>query len=236
MNPATIKCALVARAALMAIGAGALLATPVHAQWTGSRIGSNAKKSNPEELLQVTAECVARRGPAYAKEILQELPGSEAEFLLLRTNEGDIGNCMDNSDLAVGSVEMTFTARVFRPALAAEMLRKRLSGEKDMAALSEGEAWFLPALAGADLDAFDGAYLSYLEFGDCVVSSAPAEAIAYLRTDEDSAEEAKLLSALMPALSPCISSGQEVELTHKSLRMALSEPAYHRIAKAEGED
>ncbi len=71
---------------------------PVHAQWTGSRIGTNAKKSDPGEVMQVTAQCIAERGPSYAEKIMRELPGSDEEFRLIRTNEGDISNCMDNSE------------------------------------------------------------------------------------------------------------------------------------------
>ena len=221
----------------LVVGLGVLaISAPVAAQWTGSRIGQNAKKKDPDAVMRVTAECIAARGPAYAYEILDALPGSEEEFRIIRRNEGDISLCMGSSDkLAVGGVEMAFTARGLRPMLAEELLRREFLQPVATASLSAGDAWFLPQLAMArDANASaDYAYLSYLEFGDCVVAGDPASALDFLKAEPDSQAASKALGELMPALSPCISNGETLELTAKSLRFALTEPALHRIRATE---
>ena len=77
---------------------------PLEAQRTGTRLGGNAKKSDPEAVLRVVAQCAADRKPAYALALLDALPGSDEESRQFRRGLGDLSNCMDyDRNLAVGS-------------------------------------------------------------------------------------------------------------------------------------
>ena len=221
----------VALAAMIALFAAA----PADAQRTGTRIGSNASKANPEEVLQVAAECAAKRRPAYALNMLQELPGSEEEFRILRRGEGDLGACMNSSQrLAVGSVILSGTPLAFRLALVEEMVKERLTRSVDASALSGGEPWFYAKIpAGATEIEADARYITLMEFGDCVVSSAPAQSIAFVSAEKESPAEQAALQGLIPFLGPCIAAGQEITITPVALHQALNEPLYHRMLRAD---
>lgn len=215
----------------------ALAATSVSAQWTGTRLGKNIRKTDSVELMQLTVECIAERGPNYATEVLETVPGSEAEFRLIRRNEGDITVCMKSSRKnPVGAVEMEFSPQPFRRALAAEMVKLQLAREIDLSHVAEPDPWYLVSLdALPEGERSDAAYLVYMEFGDCVFLKSPQATIDYLRTEQDSKEEGMAIQKLMPALSPCVAAGQELELSHKALRIALNEPVYHRLRRMESE-
>ncbi|QKG71665.1 hypothetical protein [Erythrobacter mangrovi] len=213
------------------------LPTAASAQWTGSRIGSTAKRGNPSEVMQITAECVARRGPGYAFDLMESLPGSEDEFLIIRRNEGDIGNCMDSSDVAVGNWQLSFVARSFRRSLVREMVRVQLRRKVDTSLLASGESWFVEAVAAApEGTRGDLAYLSYMDFGDCVVASAPQESIELAKSEPESTDERLAVQALVPFLSSCLGQGQELKLSTETLRLAVTEPLYHRIRRIELEN
>jgi hypothetical protein len=220
-------------AALVATGT---LPSSAVAQWTGSRIGTTAKRGNPGEVMQIAAECVASRGPSYAFDLMETLPGSEDEFLIIRRNEGDIGNCMDNSKVAVGNWELSFVARSFRRSLVREMVLVQLRKKFDVGALSEGESWFVEAVTSAPANARgDVAYLAYMDFGDCVVSTAPSSSIELVKTDPGSKQEGVAVQALVPILGSCLAKGEELKLSTETLRMAVTEPLYHRIRRIERE-
>lgn len=213
-----------------------LAATSVSAQWTGTRLGGNIRKTDSVELMQLTVECIAERNPNYAAKVLETVPGSEAEFRLIRSNEGDISLCMNNSQRALGGVEMRFTPEPFRRALAGEMVKLQLAREIDLSQIAAPDPWYLVSLGGLpEGEAADAAYLAYMEFGDCVLLKSPQATIDYLRTEQDSKEEGAEIKKLMPALSPCVAAGQELELSHKALRIALNEPVYHRLRRMEPE-
>ncbi|SMQ74624.1 hypothetical protein SAMN06297468_2811 [Altererythrobacter xiamenensis] len=213
-----------------------LAATSVSAQWTGTRLGGNIRKTDSVELMQLTVECIAERGPAYAAKVLETVPGSDAEFRLIRKNAGDIEVCMGGSDTPVGGIKMTFTQRPFRRALAAEMVKLQLAREIDLSQIAAPDPWYLVSLGGLpEGERSDAAYLAYMEFGDCVFLKSPQATIDYLRTEQDSKEEGMAIQKLMPALSPCVAAGQELELSHKALQIALNEPVYHRLRRMEPE-
>ena len=224
------------RQSLLTACALILATSSASAQWTGTRIGGNIRHADAEELMRITTSCIAKRGPAYARKFLETVPGTEAEFLLLRRNEGDLGLCMDNTQKAVGSVEMTFTPQPFRRALAREMVKFYLSQDFDPPTATAQDPFYLKSLQalhkGEKADAYS---MVFMEFGDCVFLQNPHATVDYLRTEPGSEEEAEAIGALMPSLSPCLAAGQDLELSHEALRIALNEPVYHRLRRLDSE-
>ena len=215
--------ALLTLAAAIAVFATA----PLEAQRTGTRLGGNAKKSDPEAVLRVVAQCAADRKPAYALALLDALPGSDEE-------SGDLSNCMDyDRNLAVGSDIMTASALAFRLMLVEQMVANRLKSPVDTAAIGGGEPWFLALIPEGESEVqADARYMVLMEFGDCVVSAAPSQSVAFISATPGTAGEQTAIQGLVPFLGPCIASGEEIQLTPAMLRRALSEPLYHRMAQA----
>jgi|TARA_Y100000815_G_scaffold207834_1_gene191925 hypothetical protein len=207
---------------------------PLEAQRTGTRLGGNAKKSDPEAVLRVVAQCAADRKPAYALALLDALPGSDEESRQFRRGLGDLSNCMDyDRNLAVGSDIMTASALAFRLMLVEQMVANRLKSPVDTAAIGGGEPWFLALIPEGESEVqADARYMVLMEFGDCVVSAAPSQSVAFISATPGTAGEQTAIQGLVPFLGPCIASGDEIQLTPAMLRRALSEPLYHRMAQA----
>lgn len=213
-----------------------LVPAGVSAQWTGTRIGGNIRHADAVELMRIVAECVAKRSPTYARKFLNTVPGTEEEFILLRRNEGDLALCMDNTQKAVGGVEMRFTTQPFRRALANEMVKIQLSDDIDPEPASMQEPFYLVSLRNLSKEEkADARSMVFMEFGDCVFLENPQATIDYLRTEPGSKEESEAIYLLMSALSPCVAVGQGLELTHEALRNALNEPVYHRLRRLDSE-
>jgi len=155
---------------------------PLEAQRTGTRLGGNAKKSDPEAVLRVVAQCAADRKPAYALALLDALPGSDEESRQFRRGLGDLSNCMDyDRNLAVGSDIMTASALAFRLMLVEQMVANRLKSPVDTAAIGGGEPWFLALIPEGESEVqADARYMVLMEFGDCVVSAAPSQSVAFI--------------------------------------------------------
>lgn len=223
---------MIARRVIAAIVLATCISSTAAAQTYATKIGGKIRKADAAELMQITARCIAERGPAYASEVLETVPGTEAEFRLIRRNEGDLAVCMDNTEKEVGAFEMTFTPRPFRTALAAEMLRVKLRKDIDTTNIASAEPWYLVSLDTlAEGEGVDAQYLVFMEFGDCVLLKNPQAALDFLRAENESDDESKAVQQLLPSLSPCVQAGDEIEITIDALRVALAEPAYHRIRR-----
>ena len=195
-------------------------------------MGKNATSKDAKGVFDIMVRCVGERNPAYARRILEAMPGSDLEHKEIFGNEGDLGMCMDDRSrrLIIGDhVEMTMSARSFRIALAAVMAREALEGV-DPSRLSAAPSWISTrynADTGADPQR-DTMQLGLYQFGDCVVAASPAQAAQLIASGPESAEGKAAVQAMIPSLGPCLQNGAQMKLTEASLAVALAEPLYFR--------
>ncbi len=71
--------------------------------------------------------------------------------------------------------------------------------------------------------------LAALDMAACVVRAEPQKAYAFFRTERYSEAERAAIAELMPAISGCVTEGQNVELSPPIFRAFLAEAAY-RVA------
>ena len=83
----------------------------------------------------------------------------------------------------------------------------------------------------ASLDAASRKRLYLAAFGACVSSMDSARSVDLLQTAAGSADEARIISELNPALSPCLNEGERLDLGKAELRGLLAEGVY-RMALA----
>ena len=83
----------------------------------------------------------------------------------------------------------------------------------------------------ASLDATSRKRLYLAAFGACVASVDSARSVGLLQTAAGSADEARIISELNPALSPCLNEGERLDLGKAELRGLLAEGVY-RMALA----
>lgn len=216
-------------AALVAL---AMMASPLSAQMTGSRLGQNADSDDALGVFQNMVRCVGERQPRYAYEILRTVPGSESERQEIFGNTGDLAMCLDDKSRRLvipDNVELRMTPRHFRTTLAQVMARNAVKNIEE-SALAETSPWS-PAVyeTGNEPDeTVDRVQLGLYQFGDCVLAAKPLEAVALVQADAGSAEASAAVQGLMPALGPCLQEGVELKLTTENLVVALSEPMVHR--------
>ena len=163
----------------------ASLATPVAAQMTGSRLGKNATTQDAKAVFDNMVRCVGERSPKYAEQVLQQMPGSEAERRKIFGNEGDLGMCMDDQRRRVvlpANAELTMNARMFRTALAKTMARSAVDDivpEQLAAAPAWTSANYVPDSSSEGK--VDRMQIGLYSMGDCVIAAKPAESISFIR-------------------------------------------------------
>lgn len=206
----------------------AMLSEPLTAQMTGSRLGRNATIHDAQGVFENMVRCVGERSPKYAHQVMQLVPGSEAEHKKIFGNEGDLGMCMDDQRRRLvlpDGVELTMNARMFRTRLANVMAKQELKGV-DPARLAQAPAWSMATYGEAANG--DAMQLALFAVGDCVIAAKPVEAAAFVQHGAKSSKGAAALKGLASMLGSCVTQGTTLQMTPEMLSVALSEPVYHR--------
>lgn len=113
----------------------------------------------------------------------------------------------------------------------AEGLRQWLVEAAYFAQFSDGADWVKPGNVVAARtyplsERYPGVHVA-MDFADCVVAGDPFTADFFYRTPAGSDDEKEALSEIMPSLGPCITEGQQMDITPFSLRIWLGEALWH---------
>ncbi len=205
--------------------------TPAAAQMSGTRIGKNVdRKADVPALMRIMAECMIKRRQPMVRNWLDTLPGSAEESKLLTSQLGDLGVCLDDSQLVMGGgTELLVTPKTVRYPLALAMARQHLSRNTVAPVVAkDSDPWFLTKLAAvADPSRVDRAQLIFQDFGHCVALADWEGARQMILTDAGSTAEKAALGRLAPVLGPCLDQDAKIKLTPNNLRTALAEPMVH---------
>ena len=178
---------------------------------------TNAAPQTPASIQQF-ARCAASNYDGA--ELLATQPGSEEEAEVLA--EFGRRSCSAPST----------DAAVLRGTVAEELFKKDFVSIGSQARRESIEVFRVNASELEMLDTAARTRVDYVAFGTCVAATDSESTAALLKTKIGSADEARLVAALQPKFSPCLSEGERLSMSKAELRGALAEGAY-RLALAE---
>ena len=218
--------------ALLALGivavclAAAGQAEPPIGSRLGERVRNDPIKKEQDSALgaQEMARCLANKQTRTVRQYLTTLDRAENNRLAkLMDGEHECFSMTEGNDLVEGRLVM-FPVDIYRGMLSEWMIK---NDERTFAALpplprqlSYSRPWY--ALSGRDS--------SVDEMATCVSESAPAETLALLKTMPYSDDEGAAFGTLGPHLGACLRAGVKVTGNRQSLRAALADAMYQRVA------
>ena len=192
-----------------------------------SAVSLPAAAQTMESAERDIAQCLVDNDSSRVASLLRTLPGSAAERRVSKPLIQLYGACYDNVP-AQGAFAWRDRAQLAAAAVAGGAGKRGL----DLASAARQPGWMLEPAAGqvAGTD-YDASSVSLLGFGACIVKLAPEASLALVRAEAMTAAEAAAVTALKPAVADCIQPGQKLRLTRENLRLIVSEPLYHLLAR-----
>jgi len=129
----------------------------------------------------------------------------------------------EGNDLVEGRM-VTFPQDIFRGMLAEWMVKKDEPMFASLAVLPRQLTYSRPWYA------LSGRNSSVDEMATCVSEIAPRESLALLKTTPYGADEGAAFGTLGPSLVSCLQAGHKVTGNRQSLRAAISDALYQRVA------
>jgi hypothetical protein len=172
-------------------------------------------------VAQQFAVCAAQK--YEGAELLATQPGSdeEADVLAEFARRGCAASAKDSQLLRGALAEQLF--KVDFGSIGARPKRETI------------EVFAFDAEELASMDAASQKRVYLTSFGSCVAAADSTRSAGLLQTAAGSADEAGVISELNPALSPCLSEGERLDLGKAELRGLLAEGVY-RLALAQTVD
>lgn len=196
----------------------------------GSRLGDRVrhdpltKERDSAAGAQEMARCLANKQSGTVRRFLASLDEKESQRLdKAMDGEHECFSMTEGNDLVEGRL-VTFPHDIFRGMLAEWMIKK---DEQTFAALAPlprqltySRPWY--AMTGRDG--------SVDEMATCVSEIAPGQTMALLRTAPYSNEEGAAFGTLGPYLGTCLRAGVKLTGNRQSMRAALADALYQRVA------
>lgn len=199
----------------------------LHNPW-GDQATAVSRKRN-REMLNQFSKCVYNHSRQGSLDLLQKTDYGFVDFT-------QVGMASDRAIRVFGfqdclsrvanthgvGVQLRFTANGLRQWVLQEAYFDRYP---------ESPGWIQPgsviAARAYPLSAGNQGVSGPLDFADCIVAGDPYTADFFFRTVSGSDDEKRALDTLMPALSPCLPQGQQVQLSPALLRLWLGEALWH---------
>lgn len=163
--------------------------------------------------LKRMASCAVERRDGLANSMLESLPGSRSETLIIDKMMDVMVNCMRRLRPA-----MRVDHEQLRGAVAEELYLAAHPRPVDFAAFDHSDKSLPPEWISSELEAPQLSRIVWQDFAQCVVSDAPMQADAMLRTAPRSAEEAAAIEQIMRYLGPCVGDGSTFKMDAAALR------------------
>lgn len=190
---------------------------------------SDAQRSRSRTMVDQLARCLWNRSNENGLDLLSRTDFGFMTFSQIGLEGEEIG---DNYAID------TCMSRVARNASSSVMLRFDAPSIRQwyiQAAYfdyyEDGPEWVQPGYTVAErefpLSENDQPVQVAMAFADCMVAQDPFGADYLFRTAPDSDEEFAAIEALVPAMSPCLPQGQELEIDPRALRIWVGEGLWH---------
>jgi len=208
-----------------AAAAGAFADPPLGSR-LGERTTKDLEKRERESALgaQEMARCLVNKQNSVVRAFLAALDPKESQrFSNKMTGEHECFNMAEGNDFVEGRI-VTFPHDIYRGMLSEWMIKQ---DERTFAALpalprqlTYSRSWY----AVSDRD------VSVDEMATCVAETAPTGILALIDTLPYSDAEGAAFGSLGPSLGACLRAGVKVRGNRQSLRAALADALYQRIA------
>lgn len=196
----------------------------------GSRLGNRTSKTEETRVreaaigAQEMARCLVNKQRHIAQQYLAALDPAESKRLDRKMDgEHECFSMTEGNDLVEGRV-VTFPPDIFRGMLAEWMIKTDVPTFAALPALPRqltySRNWY--SVTGRDV--------SVDEMATCVSETAPTDTLALLRTMPYSEAEGAAFNALGPSLGACLRAGVKVTGNRQSLRAAVADALYQRVA------
>lgn len=175
--------------------------------------------------LKRLSRCAVERRSGLAETMLESLPSSRSESLIVDTMMNVMVNCIRNFRPAIRVSHVQL-----RGAIAEEIFLAAHPQAVDFSALNHSDKSLPSEWISSELETPQLSRIVWQDFAQCVVSDAPAEADAILRTTPRSAEEASAIREITQFLGPCLGDGSTFKMDAATLRSYLAQAMYRGMA------
>ena len=222
----TFRVSLLASAIGLLCAAAPAAADPPIGSRLGERTTKNLEKRERDAALGAheMARCLVNKQNGIVRRYLAVLDPAESKRLDHKMDgEHECFSMAEGNDLVEGRM-VSFPHDIFRGMLAEWMIKADPRSFASLPALPRqltySRVWY--SISGRDA--------SVDEMATCVSESAPAETLALLKTLPYSDEEGAAFGSLGPHLGACLRAGVRVTGNRQSLRAALADGLYQRVA------
>lgn len=196
----------------------------------GSRLGERTRRDPVRQEREAAlgahemARCLVNKANRTVRSFLATLDPAESKRLSAKmTGEYECFSMAEGNDLVEGRM-VTFPHDIYRGMLAEWMIKSDDRVFAALAPMPRQLTYSRPWYAVSDRD------FSVDEMATCVSETAPAETLALLRTLPYSDAEGAAFGTLGPSLGACLRAGVKVTGNRQSLRAALADALYQRVA------
>lgn len=207
----------------------------------GFRLGQEMKdhrevgdEMKAQEMLLVTARCVAKKKPELARAYLAALPASDAETTAFAALNGRLNRCIPDMDLShVGNMQsargtrtLSFDHGSLRGALAEGLIREeQMLLEPAKISLGDDGMFVAERYFGERSPSIERVFA--LGFAGCVMGNNADAFASLMETAPASREERALIVGMSDSFGQCVMEGQTLSIDATTLRNQLAEVVYY---------
>ena len=198
---------------------------------TGSRVAERVKPNAENEQTAARhghelASCLVNKRRDQSQRLLAQISedGYAKAYKALTSGDLDCFNMWDDATHITGGRYFSIPPEVLRGLLAEQLIKRDLARFAALPAMPRQMVYTRPWYAGTNR------HVAVDEMATCVSESAPGETLALLKSEPYGAAENAALGALGPHLGACLRIGAKVDANRQTLRAALADALYQRVA------
>jgi len=198
----------------------------------GSRLGNRVVRGGEEDEVtsahhaQEFASCLVNRRAEEVQRLLGQTndAGYKAAYKELTDGRLDCFNMGDDANLVTEGWRFSIPTDIMRGMLAEQMIKHDMPRYAALPALARQMTYTRPWYGATNRD------VSVDEMATCVSETDAVDTLSLLKTRPYSQEEGAAFAALGPTLGACLRAGVKVMGNRQSLRAALADGLYQRVA------
>lgn len=197
----------------------------------GSRLGDRLKPNAEDEQTAARhghelANCLVNKRRAQSERLVSQTTSDGYKAAYKAFNGGDLEcfNMFDDATHLTGGRSFSIPPEVFRGLLAEHLIAHDWSRFAALPALPRQMTYSRAWYGGTNR------HVAVDEMATCVSETAPAETLALLKSEPYSDAERAAYGVLGPHLGACLRIGAKVDANRQTLRAALADALYQRVA------
>jgi hypothetical protein len=199
----------------------------------GSRLGQRMEARGPAEAEAEAAHhghelasCLVNRRRSDSQKLLAQIDdqGYRKAYKSLTSGQLDCFNMWDDATHVTEGRSFSMPPEVLRGFLAEELIKRDLPRYAGLPALPKQMVYSRPWYGGTNR------HPSVDEMATCVSETAPLDTIGLLKSEAYTPAEMTAIQTLAPTLGACLRIGTKVDANRQTLRAALADALYQRVA------